>query len=264
MPTIMTSALSRVASAAALAFAFAGPGHAEDDIQLPDYSAQAIHVLPNGTKTVGKVVKSGTNLRMEYTDQGRQIIQILRRGEGVMYMLNPSSKTYFEVRGKPSADPTGAGYLPPCEDDDPAVVCTFKGNEVSSGIKAEVWDLTVPGQPGVATILWDGARHRALRETFPDGTVMKMSFKAMEQLEGRDVEHWTISYEAPGQTAQSGDWFYDPKLRVEMREVLPSGEIRSLEDIQVGAVDPSNFTVPQGWSRQEQPQYPVSVPGTGN
>ena len=275
MATAITSALARTATALTLAITFGAPGHAQTAAALPDYSAQAVHILPNGTKTVGKVIKSGPNLRMEYSDQGRQIVQILRRADGVMYMLDPAARSYVEVRGKPSPDPTGAGYLPPCQEDNPAVVCTFKGNEVSSGITGELWELTAPGRPGVATVLWDGARHRALRESFPDGTVMKMVFKAMEDLGGRQVEHWVVTYQSPGKPAQTGDWFYDPKLRVEVREVLPTGEVRSLEDIKVGPVDPSNFTVPQGWTRQEPPQVPAAPapapaapppapPGSGN
>jgi hypothetical protein len=212
------------------------------------------------------VIKSGPNLRMEYTEQGRQVVQILRRADGVMYLLDPETKSYYEVRGKPSPDPTGAGYLPPCQQDDPSVKCTFKGTEVSSGIKAEVWEIAVPGQSGVTTILWDGARHRALRQSFPDGTEMKMTFVKMEEVAGREVEHWSVGYSAPGREAQAGAWFYDPKLRVEVREELPTGEVRSLEDIKVGPVDPAVFTVPQGWTRQDLPQAPApaQTPGAGN
>jgi len=263
MSATLTTVLRRTAAALALTAGLAVSGTAQAT-EPAAYTARAVHVMPDGTKTAGTVVKSGSDLRMEYTEQGRKIVQILRRAEGVMYLLDPTTQTYFEMRGEPVPDPTGAGYLPPCQENDPAMSCTLTGTEVSSGIEAELWELRVPGQPGLTTILWDGARHRALRQTFPDGTVMKMAFKEMTGVSGRDVEHWAITYETPGQTPQAGAWYYDPKLRVEIREELPTGEIRSLEDIKVGNVDPANFAVPAGWTRQELPQGAAPGPASGN
>jgi len=259
----LTSVLGRVAAALGAALAVAGMAVAQTE-RPPDYSARAVHILPDGTQTAGMVVKSGSDIRMEYSEQGRQIVQIVRQAEGLMLLLDPANKTYAEIRGAPSPDPTGAGYLPPCQENDPSLTCAFKGNEVSSGINAELWELSSPGQPGTTLLLWDGARHRALRQVFPDGTTMKMSFLRTEDLEGRQVEHWTIAYKAPGQAEQTGEWYFDPILRVEMKEVLPTGEIRSLENIKVGPVDPSNFAVPSGWTRLDLPQAPVYSPGSGN
>ena len=128
------------------------------------------HQLPDGTECRrGVVVKDGPDMRLEYTENGRQVVQIIRRAEGIMYMLDPAQQSYFEVRGEPSPDPTGVGYMPPCEHNDPTISCTLKGTEITSGITAEVWEIARPGPAQVSTILWDGARHRALRQTFPDG-----------------------------------------------------------------------------------------------
>lgn len=262
MPRPIYTALRTSVRAFAVSVALAGPG-LTDAASPPDYSARALHLLPDGTQTEGRVVKSGPDMRLEYTENGRAVVQIIRRAEGVMYMLDPGTKSYFEVRGTPSADPTGAGYMPPCPEGDPTLACAFKGNEVSSGITAELWEISIPGQPGTTAILWDGARHRALRQTNPDGSTMTMSFVAMENIGGRDVEHWQIAFQAAGQPPQTGEWFYDPQLRVEVREVMPGGESRTLEDVAVGPVDPSNFEVPAGWQRMEMPQPQAPVPPQG-
>ncbi|GGD43504.1 hypothetical protein [Sinisalibacter lacisalsi] len=228
----------------------------------PAYTARAVHRLPDGSVDTGAVVKSGPDMRLEYTENGRDVVQIIRRAEGVMYLLDPAKQTYFEMRGAPAPDPTGAGYMPPCQEGDPGLSCTFKGTEVISGITAEIWEIGMPGQPGVSTVLWDGARHRALRQTGPDGSVMRMAFLSMVEVAGRRVEHWSMSFEAPGQPAQSGAWFYDPELRVEIREEMITGAVRELEDIRVGPVDPALFEVPAGWTKLDGPAGPV--PGQGN
>lgn len=261
----MMSVLTRALAALSLVAGLAGAAQAQT-APPPAYSAKAVNILPDGTETVGTVVKAGPDMRLEYDQGGTRVIQIIRRGEGVVYYLDPAQKTYIEMRGAPAPDPTGVGYMPPCQENDPMVSCTFTGTEVISGITAEVWDITMQGQQGTSTILWDGARHRALRQTSPDGSVMNMTFQAMVNLGGRTVEHWSISYEMPGQPPQAGAWYYDPELRVEVREEMPNGAVRALEDIKVGAVDPALFTVPAGWQQVQPPQPPagMSAPGSGN
>jgi len=264
----MLTQLTRALGALALATGLATAALAQTVAPLA-YTAQALHRLPDGTVNAGTVIKSGPDMRLEYEDAGRQVIQIIRRAEGVMYFLDPALKTYMEMRSAPSADPTGVGYLPPCEEGDPALSCTRTGTEVTSGITAEVWEISAPGQPQPTVILWDGARHRALRQTSPDGSVMSTTFQAMVELSGRTVEQWSISYETPGQPVQAGAWFYDPELRVEIREEMPNGAVRELADIRVGPVDPALFTVPAGWQQVEVPQAPVPpagapAPGAGN
>jgi len=257
----MPTALLRAFAALALTLGLSGVALAQP-IQPPAYTARAIDQLPDGTVNEGIVIKSGPDMRLEYSENGRDVIQIIRRAEGVMYLLDPAARTYAEIRGAPSPDPTGAGYMPPCQEDDPGMSCSFRGTEVISGITAEVWDIGIPGQSGTSTILWDGARHRALRQAAPDGSVMQMAFVEMVDLAGRSVEHWTVSFEAPGQPVQTGAWYYDPELRLEVREDLISGAVRQLEDIRVGPVDPALFEVPEGWTKLDMPAGPM--PGQGN
>jgi len=250
----MTRMLRAVAAAGLLALAPLA-ALAQATASVPAYSAEAVYVTADGTQSTGKVVKSGADMRLEFTDQGQAVVQIIRRAEGVMYVLNPAAQTYMVIRGAPDPNAAAQGYTPPCQQNTPGLTCQFVGNEVSSGITVEKWQIGQQGQPG-STILWDGARKRALRQDFPDGTVMAMAFKAMEQVNGRNAEHWTVTVTAPNQPPQTGDWYYDPELRVEIREVSTNGEQRSLQNIVVGPVDPAAFTVPAGWTEIAPPQQP--------
>jgi hypothetical protein len=257
----MSFAPLRALGALALSLGLTGAALAQSSAP-PDYTARAVHQQPDGSATSGLVIKSGPDMRLEYSENGRDVVQIIRRAEGVSYFLDTATQTYAEIRGTPAPDPTGAGYLPPCQEDDPDLACTFVGTEVISGITAEVWEIAVSGQPDATTILWDGARHRALRQSMPDGSVMRMAFLAMVEMSGRAVEHWSVSYETPGEPAQAGAWYYDPELRLEVREDMASGAVRALEDIRVGPVDPALFEVPSGWTKLDPP--PGSTPGQGN
>ncbi|GKY87497.1 hypothetical protein [Sinisalibacter aestuarii] len=218
----------------------------------PAYSADAVYRAPDGSQSTGRVIKSGPDMRLEFIQGDRPVVQIIRRAVGVMYVLDPASQSYYEMRGTPEPDVNETAYAPPCDQAAQAGACSFIGTETTSGITAEIWEM---GQPGQAIrILWDGARKRALRQEFPDGSVMAMRFEAMEEIAGRQVEHWSITVTGAGQAPMGGHWYYDPELRVELREELPSGELRSLEHIAVGAVDPALFTVPAGWSQIAPPQ----------
>lgn len=229
---------------------------------IPAYSADAVYRAPDGTESTGRVVKSGSDMRLEFTEAGRAVVQIIRQAEGRMYVLDPATRSYFTVQGEPDPQAGSAAYEAPCDTTAPGMTCRFLGNEVTSGITAEVWEIGQPDDPTkVSRILWDGARHRALRQEYPDGTVMALTFQAMVQIEGRNVEHWAITVTVPGQAPLSGAWYYDPELRVELREELPTGETRSLRNIVVGPVDPSAFLVPAGWS-ETSPPGPVG-PGRG-
>lgn len=259
----------RIAPVAALWFALAllvplvAAGPVAAQAPIPAYSADAVYRAPDGTESTGRVVKSGPNMRLEFTEAGRPVVQIIRRAEGVMYVLDPGSRSYFRVQGEPDPTAGSASYQPPCDRNDPGQTCRFLGNEVTSGITAEVWELGPPGEASqVSRILWDGARQRVLREQSPNGTVMSLAFRAMEQIEGRSVEHWVISLTLPGQAPKTGGWYYDPELRVEVREELPDGPHRSLENIVVGPVDPAAFEPPAGWT-EIAPPAPPSPGGSG-
>ncbi len=261
-PAGVLTGVARAFFVAALSAAPIAPAAAQNSI--PAYAADAVYRTPEGTESTGRVVKSGPDMRLEFTEAGRAVVQIIRRAEGRMYVLDPASRSYFTVQGEPDPQAGTAAYEAPCDPNVTAMTCRFLGNEVTSGITAELWEIGQPGDPAqVSRILWDGARHRALRQEYPDGTVMALAFQAMVQIEGRSVEHWVITVNVPGQGPLSGAWYYDPELRVELREELPTGEVRSLRNIVVGAVDPAAFSVPTGWTEITAPQPPGPGSGTG-
>jgi len=251
-------------AAASVAVLSAGALFAQQSSPHRAYSATAVHGIAGQPTTSGTVTKSGQNMRLEFEQNGRKVVQILLPEQGVMYVLDPQTKTYMEMRGQAVPPTTGRSPAAPC---DPAQMaqCEKVGSDVVSGIGVERWLLVAQPQTPPVTILWDPTRRHALRQEYPDGSVTAMRFVEMETLNGRATEHWNLEIQAPGRDTLTGGWWYDPDLRVVVREDLPGGEIRRLENISVGAIDPSAFQVPEGWQRRDptalsapQPPKPAS------
>lgn len=239
-----------------LMLALAAPAAAQQNLA---YSATAVHALVGQPETSGTVVKSGQNMRLEFISEGQKIIQILRPEIGAMYILDPAAQTYMEVLG-PAVPPTATdAYTNPCPAQTESQGCQKIGSDTINGITVERWLLSTAPNTQPVVLLWDSTRRRALRQEFPDGSKMVMSFQSMQDLNGRRTEYWTTQSTTPGQPAASGDWWFDPQLRVVVRETLPTGETRRLENIVVGAVDAAAFQVPQGWQKRElpNPQQPA-------
>ena len=228
------------------------------------YSATAVSQIPGQPVRRGRIVKSGADIRLEYTRNGKQIIQIVRPTKGLMYFLDPASKTYSTIKGQAVPEESVTGYKSPCPPN-PASRCQRMGQAVISGIQAERWLISTPGQQGGSVdILWDPARRHALSETFPDGRKTLMSFRAMETVSGRPTERWDVTMTQKGQAPIKGEWWFDPDLRVVVRQSIPGGESRRLDDLKVAPYDAALFVPPAGWrevapaARPDVPQIPAN------
>jgi len=261
MPKHIKNAATLIAVAMGVLFA----GFAQAQVPATStYSAIAVHSLPGQPETFGTIVKSGQNLRLEYEEAGRHVVQILLPTMGAMYVLDPKAQTYTEYLGPAVPATDVEGYTSPCPSQKPSADCQHVGDDVVSGIKVERWALA-SGQSGKPlVILWNSARRRALRQDFPGGGSMVMSFVAMENINGRPTEHWNILLSQPSKEAKTGGWWFDPNLRVVVQENLPSGEMRRLDNITVGPVDPALFQVPQGWRKLKPSTAALQTPVTGN
>ncbi len=247
----LTDIIKTALTGIGLALAASGPGAAQQTTPATSYSATAIHAVPGRPETSGIVIKSGENMRLEFEQNGRKVIQILLPEQGVMYILEPQSQTYFELRGQAVPTTVGAGTATPCNEQSNLALCERVGNDTVSGISVERWLLSSQPQAKPLSILWDPTRRQALRQDFPDGSSMIMKFKSMQTLNGRVTEHWSIETRAAGRDPMTGGWWFDPELRVAVREELPGGEVRRLENIIVGAVERSAFVVPEGWQKRD-------------
>ncbi|MCP5037016.1 MAG: hypothetical protein GY945_05375 [Rhodobacteraceae bacterium] len=230
------------------------------------FVASAVQTMPDGGEQVGRIMKSGQNMRLEIQADGQTSIQIMRGAEGIAYLVDPQTQTYGEIRD-PSVSQAVTGASNPCpseaEMQATGLICELMGQGKVSGVVTQHWEISMPQTQGKTMVEWDTGRRRALSQTWPDGTSQVMTFQAMEQMEGRSVEHWTSATQSPGQPAALGGWWFDAGLRVVLREEIPGGIVRQLTDIKVGPVDPAMFLPPQGYTQIQPQMQQQGLPATG-
>jgi hypothetical protein len=74
-----------------------------------------------------------------------------------------------------------------------------------------------------------------------------------EKINGRSTEKWEISSNQPnGQKMFSRQW-YDPKLKMVIREELPGGYVRELKNISVSKQSKNLFKVPSDYKKENIP-----------
>jgi len=225
---------------------------------LPSYTAETVQTTPDQPDRSGIITKSGNFLRLEFAQDNQQIIQILRPTEGLTYVLFPASRTYIERHGPKQPEEFAGSYSPPCptEAEESGLICNRLGLEVYQSIPVERWHIGADGDPSQMLILWDPERKRALRQEMSNGTLVQMTFLGMQEVENREAEHWVTEISRQGVATLRNEWWYDAALKLVLRETLPNGTQRHLQNITTGPVDPSLFTVPDGWQRVEAPVQP--------
>jgi hypothetical protein len=89
-----------------------------------------------------------------------------------------------------------------------------------------------------------------------------------QETNGRQTEKWSMQItRADGQQMTSYQW-YDPELKIAIREEMQGGFVRELKNIKVGKQDAKLFKVPSGYKQVEQlpaylmPQAPIGQPAT--
>lgn len=231
-------------SAAGLVLAIAA-GAAQAD---PEFSADVVQQGGQGSSTTGKLYVSNAGTRTEFSQQGQQMIQVVNKAQGALWMVYPDQKSYMERKGPAGGfgtAPQASGNSNPCSGMQ-GVSCQKQGNEAVAGRAAVKWEM-VGQQQGktVRMTLWlDAARGFPLRQELPDGGKNETRMLRTENYEGRTVEVWeTVMTDAKGQSQRSERW-YDPGLDVAVKEVFPGGYGRELHNIRVGPQPASLFASP--------------------
>ena len=222
---------------------------------LPSFSAQSVQTTPDQPEKTGMITKSGSMMRLEFSQNGQDIIQIFRPAEGLTLTLFPATQTYYQVQGPAQPEAFLDSYTAPCptEAEENGLQCTRLGLDSVNNIPVERWHIGSDSESNQMLILWDPKRKRALRQEMSNGTIVQMIFLEMQEVAGRDAEHWVTEITKTGSATLRNDWWYDPELQLVLQETLPGGIARRLENITVGPVDPELFTVPTDWQRAEAP-----------
>jgi hypothetical protein len=254
-------------AAAILTVALAVPVQA--DTAGAQFSAEMVRRGPDGQVTSGKMFVGDGRTRMEMSQQGNVVVRISDQKRRMEWILFPAEQSYLE-RGAPPGDAAGppAPVAAPSAETDPCagapgLTCRRVGVEDVNGRPAVKWEMsmTQQGQTLTGTQWLDVERALPLKHLMPDGRTMELKLLGTETIDGRSVEKWEMTTTVPKQQPTRTFQWYDPELKLAVREEFPGGYVSELKDIRVGAQPEDLFVVPAGYTRKTLPQG--GEPGKG-
>lgn len=220
-----------------------------------EFSAEAVQSVPGRPSMNVKMFISKNAVRTESMMNGNTVVEIVYPKDKRRVLLNQHRKTYIEQKAeKSSSAKSKKSSNSPCSSILNAT-CKKIGKEKINGRSAVKWEMTVQRNGrNFKSLHWlDKKYHMPLREQLHDGTVSTMTMSGKEKINGRNTEKWELSAIRPnGQKMISQQW-YDPKLKMVIREVLPGGYVRELKNIKVTKQAKKLFKVPSDYKKENIP-----------
>lgn len=229
------------------------------------FSAEAVQVQPQRPPVVARIFVGAEAVRTEYLQGNQALIEIVVPAAKRRVTLIPEKRVYLESSDgslKNIALANTASKATPCAGQ-AQVSCRLLGREKINGLAVEKWEFvsTRSGRPA-RTLHWiDVERRLPIREFFQDGTVTEMRLVENERRNGRATEKWELTVTNPGGEPSTAHQWYDPALKITIREEAPGGYVRELKNIKVGPQAAKLFAIPAGYKKMEPaPPSPDLVP----
>jgi hypothetical protein len=225
-----------------------------------EFSAEIVRRGPDGELNTGKMFVGTGRSRMEMEQQGRQVIRIIDENRFMEWVLFPDEQSYLERGAPPGAQPAVPPPEPSAETSPctiPEMTCRRVGVEDVNGRPAVKWEMTLAqqGQSLTGAQWLDQERGIPLKSVAPNGQGMELKVLGEETVDGRTVEKWEMVTTAPNQQPTSTFQWYDPELKLSIREEFPGGYVNELKEIRVGPQADDLFTVPAGYTRMSLPEH---------
>lgn len=216
-----------------------------------EFSAEAVQVSPGRPPLVSTMYVSKNAVRTEMVQQGNRVIDIFYVKEGKRLLLYPDKKLYLEQNNLPIPNSiSNTSKKTPCEGG-VDVKCKKLGKETLDKIKVEKWQIekNINGKIFKSLHWIDSKRNLSVKDMFPDGGLSQLMMMGKEKLNGRNVERWESRYTHPsGQNRVSRQW-YDPQLKMVIKEELPGGYLRELKNIKVTKQEKTLFKLPKDFKK---------------
>lgn len=226
-----------------------------------EFSADAIMTTPQQPEITSRIYVGKNAVRTESNVNNQEMIEISFPEKGLVVLINMQQKAYKEVNKNKSVINETKADNNPCNKI-PNAECQMLGKEKINGIETEKWQIISNNQGRqMRTLHWiDLKRKLALREFFPDGSMAELKMVLKEKINDRETEKWQRTMSRPdGSTMVSFQW-YDPELKMAIREALPGGYLRELKNIKIAKQSEKLFEIPKDYTRIEnqnpyQPDY---------
>jgi len=223
--------------------------------QVVQFSAQAVERAPSGVERAAGLFVGAEAVRTEYRANGEPVVEIVVMARGRRVIMYPSRLEYIETTGHPAPD-LAVDHI----DDNPctgiaSARCNRIGDEILGGRKVVKWEkLTRQQGNSVRTLLWIDKKYGfSLKELLPDGSLAELHLRGKEKISGRVTEKWQRIITMPDGTRQNMMQWYDPELKLTLREQLPNGFTRELRQIKLASQPAELFRVPAEYRKIEPP-----------
>jgi len=259
----------RLASCGLFALGLTAAGASLAQTAPPQFSAELVQQGPNGQTSTSTMYVGDERTRIEMSQQGQDVIRITDQKRHVEWILFPQQHKYMEhqlppgppehlgaTRPSPAADPC-AGM--------PGMTCHKLGDETINGRVAVKWEMemTREGETMKSTQWIDKDRGVPLRQEFPNGQTIDLKYIGPDTLDGREVEKWEMVTTVPNRPPMHAFQWYEPALKLMVRQEVPGGFSTELKNIQVGKQPDHLFSIPAGYERISGPGGIPAGPGSG-
>jgi outer membrane lipoprotein-sorting protein len=226
---------------------------------VTEFSADAVQSISGQPSMNAKLYVSKNAVRTESVMNGSDMAEIVYMKDKRRVLLNKRTKKYIEQKFlsekmKPESKKTK-------EDTSPCIsiadaTCKKLGKEIINDRETIKWEMTVKRNGrSYKSLHWlDKKYYMPIREQFQDGTISTMTLSAKEKIDDRETERWYLHAIRPdGQTIESQQW-YDPNLKMVIKEELPGGYVRELRNIKVSKQDKKLFQIPSDYQKEIIPE----------
>ncbi|MGD8312299.1 MAG: DUF4412 domain-containing protein [Gammaproteobacteria bacterium] len=217
-----------------------------------EFSADTVETdQQQGTRT-GKLYMGNNRIRTEFEMNGKTMIQIMDLDKQQAFMINPEERTYMRL-GAGQGGMQAGGSAPESMADPCAgmqnISCRKLGVEKINGRSATKWEIGSTAEPdSEPMVFWiDEERKFPVRQEMPDGSTMELNFVRKESVDGRVAEKWVMTMTRPGGHTMTSTQWYDPELKINIREDHGDEYSRVLKNIKPGKQPDSLFIVPEGY-----------------
>ncbi|MDQ7015268.1 MAG: hypothetical protein Q9N68_02715 [Gammaproteobacteria bacterium] len=214
------------------------------------FSADALQSAPQGEQVYGKLYMADGKIRFELVQNKQRLIQISNPALGKSWIVDPALKIYWlqgESIRAPTAQSNTINMKSFCAKKGRR--CKLLGSEKISGRKAQKWQvLSGDKEKEERSLIWvDKKASLPLKQQLADGSSSSLVLEGERVINGRKSEEWQYhSIDADGHQHVVSQW-YDPLIKMAIREEYPGGFVRELRNIVLADQDASLFLPPEGY-----------------
>jgi len=223
-----------------------------------EFSATAVQIAPGQPENLRKMYVGKDIVRTDSVFNNSTLIEIVNSKEQLRLFLIPSERIFLQQKSPAPVMPEVSGEFAstsPCAGIR-NTSCELLGEEMINNRQTEKWEFAEnQGGQMQLSLHWIDVEHRmVVREFMPNGTLTELLPLENELIDGRHTEKWLWRSLTPDGKMETATQWYDPELKMAIREELPGGYIRELRDIKTGTQAKELFEIPDGFKQVESLQ----------